>query len=47
MGPAAVNVLAAFDERLKRERQNPGTSADFTVATLFLDKILALAARKR
>jgi triphosphoribosyl-dephospho-CoA synthase len=47
IGPAAEKELSAFDAKLKRERRNPGTSADFTVATLFLDKILALASRKR
>ena len=31
--------LLAFDARLKRERINPGTSADLTVATLFAARL--------
>jgi triphosphoribosyl-dephospho-CoA synthase len=46
IGPSAQPELAAFDAKLKREKRNPGTSADFTVATLFLDKILTLAGSK-
>jgi len=34
-GPEATDALLAFDARLKACGINPGTSADFTVATLF------------
>jgi triphosphoribosyl-dephospho-CoA synthase len=40
----AIDALPAFaqwDEALKRERVNPGTSADLTVATLFVAGVLA------
>jgi triphosphoribosyl-dephospho-CoA synthase len=37
LGRQAFEPLKAFDQRLKRKRINPGTSADFTVATLFAD----------
>lgn len=43
LGMAPVADLLAHDGRLKADAINPGTSADFTVATLFLD---ALAARQ-
>ncbi|KAA2237503.1 triphosphoribosyl-dephospho-CoA synthase [Salinarimonas soli] len=39
-----VEPLLAFDTRLKAEGINPGTSADFTVATLFCARLLAHAA---
>ena len=35
LGPDAAPALLAFDVRLKAEGINPGTSADFTVASLF------------
>jgi triphosphoribosyl-dephospho-CoA synthase len=46
--PASLDRLLAFDASLKRRRLNPGTSADFTVATLFaakLDSILREGAK--
>ncbi|GJE27415.1 triphosphoribosyl-dephospho-CoA synthase [Methylobacterium organophilum] len=39
-GEAARDTLLAHDRRLKEAGLNPGTSADFTVATLFLDALL-------
>lgn len=33
---ARIAILSAFDSRLKSSRINPGTSADLTVATLFV-----------
>lgn len=36
-----VAALLAYDQLLKEAGLNPGTSADFTVATLFLDALLA------
>jgi triphosphoribosyl-dephospho-CoA synthase len=41
VGPAATEPLLAFDRRLKENGLNPGTSADFTVATLFAGALLA------
>lgn len=41
---AAMRLLRDFDNKLKRERLNPGTSADLTVASLFawaLEHLLA------
>ncbi|GJE54050.1 MULTISPECIES: triphosphoribosyl-dephospho-CoA synthase [Methylobacterium] len=35
-----VEALLAYDRRLKAAGINPGTSADFTVATLFADTLL-------
>ena len=35
-----VDALLAFDRQLKQAGLNPGTSADLTVATLFLDALL-------
>jgi triphosphoribosyl-dephospho-CoA synthase len=46
IGPARRQRLAKFDAMLKHLGHNPGTSADFTVATVFLDKILLLASAK-
>ncbi|MEH3148345.1 MAG: triphosphoribosyl-dephospho-CoA synthase [Methylobacterium frigidaeris] len=40
-----VTALMAFDAALKRDGLNPGTSADLTVATLFLDALDAAKAR--
>lgn len=41
-GPEAhLGALLAWDRRLKEAGLNPGTSADLTVATLFLDHLLA------
>jgi triphosphoribosyl-dephospho-CoA synthase len=37
-----VEPLIAFDAALKAEGLNPGTSADFTVATLFTDRLQRL-----
>jgi triphosphoribosyl-dephospho-CoA synthase len=34
-GPASFDALSAFDSRLKARSLNPGTTADFVVATLF------------
>lgn len=39
----ALPAFAQWDEALKRERINPGTSADLTVATLFVAGLLASA----
>ncbi|MET0258630.1 MAG: triphosphoribosyl-dephospho-CoA synthase [Methylobacterium sp.] len=36
-----IEALLAYDRRLKAAGINPGTSADFTVATLFADTLLA------
>lgn len=41
LAAAPVEVLLAYDRMLKEAGINPGTSADFTVATLFLDALLA------
>lgn len=40
-GPAAEQGLADWDDALKRQAINPGTSADLTVATLMLTALLA------
>lgn len=37
---ASVPVLLEFDSRLKRAGINPGTTADFVVATLFTDRLM-------
>jgi triphosphoribosyl-dephospho-CoA synthase len=42
VGPAAAEQLLAFDASIKDRGLNPGTSADFTVATLFIDRLLRL-----
>ncbi|MFC7400486.1 triphosphoribosyl-dephospho-CoA synthase [Chelatococcus sp. GCM10030263] len=39
LGPANGDALLAFDAELKGEGINPGTSADFTVATIFLNAV--------
>lgn len=39
LGLVAVEPLLALDAALKSDGINPGTSADFTVATLFVDKL--------
>jgi triphosphoribosyl-dephospho-CoA synthase len=39
LGPASRDALLAFDAELKGEGVNPGTSADFTVATVFLNAV--------
>jgi triphosphoribosyl-dephospho-CoA synthase len=44
MATRPVARLLAFDEDLKRRGINPGTSADFTVATLFHDALTAAGA---
>jgi triphosphoribosyl-dephospho-CoA synthase len=36
-----LSLLMAYDKNLKQRGLNPGTSADFTVATLFADMICA------
>ncbi|CAO4164622.1 triphosphoribosyl-dephospho-CoA synthase [Methylorubrum populi] len=41
LAEAPVEALLAYDRELKEAGLNPGTSADFTVATLFLDALLA------
>ena len=41
LADAPIPLLLAHDARLKAEGLNPGTSADFTVATLFLDAVRA------
>ena len=43
--PAECAEFAAWDESLKARRINPGTSADLTVATLFLAGLLSPAGR--
>jgi triphosphoribosyl-dephospho-CoA synthase len=40
LGPNAAAALIALDVALKQQGLNPGTCADFTVATLFLDTLL-------
>ena len=40
-----IDRLLAFDASLKARNINPGTSADFTVATLFWDALSAAGAR--
>lgn len=37
-----MSGLLSFDNRLKAAGRNPGTSADLTVATLFLDRLIEL-----
>lgn len=44
LGPASLATLLAFDAELKKGDLNPGTSADFTVATLFAAAIMRLPA---
>ena len=39
LAQAPVDLLLAYDRRLKAAGLNPGTSADLTVATLFLDAL--------
>jgi triphosphoribosyl-dephospho-CoA synthase len=39
---AMIAPLTAFDRALKERGLNPGTSADLTVATLFVAKLIAL-----
>lgn len=41
LAAAPIEPLLAYDRVLKEAGLNPGTSADFTVATLFLDALLA------
>jgi len=41
LAAAPVEELLAYDRELKAAGLNPGTSADFTVATLFLDALLS------
>lgn len=41
LADAPVDALLAHDRLLKEAGTNPGTSADFTVATLFLDALAA------
>jgi triphosphoribosyl-dephospho-CoA synthase len=43
---ALVPLLTAFDHSLKARGLNPGTSADFTVATLFTASLQALEERR-
>jgi triphosphoribosyl-dephospho-CoA synthase len=38
-GEDSLKELLIFDEQLKSQRRNPGTSADLTVATLFADRL--------
>jgi triphosphoribosyl-dephospho-CoA synthase len=44
-GRAAAPDLRDLDARLKKAGVNPGTTADLTVATLFLDRLLAAPVR--
>lgn len=39
-GPAAIPALLDFDSRLKSRGINPGTTADFVVATLVADRLM-------
>jgi triphosphoribosyl-dephospho-CoA synthase len=41
LAAAPVEALLAYDRELKEAGLNPGTSADFTVATVFLDALLS------
>lgn len=43
-GPTSLATLLVFDAELKKGDLNPGTSADFTVATLFAAAIMRLPA---
>jgi triphosphoribosyl-dephospho-CoA synthase len=47
LGPSAFEALLAFDGELKSEGINPGTSADFTVATLFADALIQQARHRQ
>jgi triphosphoribosyl-dephospho-CoA synthase len=40
LGPDALAPLLAFDAELKKGDLNPGTTADFTVATLFAAELM-------
>jgi triphosphoribosyl-dephospho-CoA synthase len=42
----SFDALLAFDEELKLQRRNPGTSADLTVATLFADRLRNILLRR-
>jgi triphosphoribosyl-dephospho-CoA synthase len=42
---APLDALLSFDRDLKGRGLNPGTSADFTVATLFADALISAKAR--
>ncbi|GJD52076.1 2-(5''-triphosphoribosyl)-3'-dephosphocoenzyme-A synthase [Methylobacterium crusticola] len=44
LGADPIEALLAHDRALKAAGRNPGTSADLTVATLFLDALLGLKA---
>lgn len=44
-GRSAAAALRRLDRLLKRARVNPGTTADLTVATLFLERLRPVAAR--
>lgn len=46
-GPASRDRLLEFDRQLKTEGLNPGTTADFVVATLFAATIIARTAGNR
>jgi triphosphoribosyl-dephospho-CoA synthase len=43
--PGLRDDLLAWDHRLKADGFNPGTTADLTVATLFLERLIAGASR--
>jgi triphosphoribosyl-dephospho-CoA synthase len=43
--PARTESLRCFDRLLKRARINPGTTADMTVATVFLERLCDATAR--
>jgi triphosphoribosyl-dephospho-CoA synthase len=47
LSDAAEERLLQFDRELKECGLNPGTSADFTVATLFADRLLAAREMRR
>lgn len=40
-----LSALLEFDQKLKKKELNPGTTADFVVATLFADELSACLAR--
>ncbi len=46
-GPHSFAALMAFDRELKDAGLNPGTTADFVVATLFTDALITLGLAQR
>lgn len=46
-GEDSLEELLVFDEQLKLQRRNPGTSADLTAATLFADRLRNTLLKRR